>query len=180
MSDPVTPAAPEEEVTPPVAPATPEETPSPAPAPEETAPAAPASSAATPVVASNRVGVLSAFFARATGIDGEVNALRQQITERDVRIQQLESANRELRSKVDSYASLEKELETAMQQAAAAQDVPRQIATAVQDVVSGLGVEETVLPQSADLPPKGSAGEFAHLKGRERAAAAFNAQLVPA
>lgn len=180
MSDPVTPAAPEEEVTPPAAPAAPEETPSPAPAPEETAPAAPASSAATPVAASSRAGVLSSFMARFKGHESEMSALRQQITERDTRISQLESANRELSSKVASYASLEKELETALQQAEAAKDVPRQIATGVQDVVSGLGVEETVLPQSADLPPKGSAGEFAHLKGRERAAAAFNAQLTAA
>lgn len=178
MSDPVTPAATEEEIAPAVAPAAPETESSPAPAPEEAPPAAPASVAATPVAASSRAGVLSAFVARVTGHESEANALRQQITERDSRISQLESANRELRSKVDSYASLEKELETALQQAEAAKDVPRQVASGVQDVVSGLGVEETALPQSADLPAKGSAGEFAHLKGRERAAAAFNAQLA--
>jgi hypothetical protein len=63
--------------------------------------------------------------------------------------------------------------------AAAREAIPVAVAAGVRDTVAALGVAEESLPAAQTAPDKpGTGGEFAHLKGRERAAAAFNAQFA--
>lgn len=63
--------------------------------------------------------------------------------------------------------------------ATAREAIPAAVAAGVRDTVAALGVAEESLPAAQTAPDKpGHGGEFAHLKGRERAAAAFNAQFA--
>jgi transcriptional regulator with XRE-family HTH domain len=75
-------------------------------------------------------------------------------------------------------ARLEQEATAARAEAATAQaavaSVPQQVAAQVAAVVETLGVTEAALPAVQADPPK---GDFSHLTGRDRAAAAFNAQF---
>ena len=134
------------------------------------------------------------FLARLTGAAARVVALE---SENATLVSALASANEQLAG----YQAIEADLEaaeaaaassaatvvtataaaaaSAASAAAVVEAVPAQVAAQVADVVASLGVAPEVLPGVQTAPPAaGKAGEFSHLKGRERAVAAFNAQLA--
>ena len=173
MSDPITPAAPVSEAT----------------ATEPTA-TAPAPAVEASHEAPRKVG----FFAKILGLEsriGEIQghlateqaahaATRGELVTAQARIAEFEALEASLDADLAS-ARAEATAATAAAQIAttAAATVPQQVAAGVADAVASLGVPEaTLAPVTAELPAKGT--ENAHLTGRERAAAAFNAQFATA
>lgn len=93
------------------------------------------------------------------------------------RIAGYEEMEARLEQQVKAREAAAAEAKAKADEAAAA--IPAQVASGVRDTVAALGVEEEALPAAAAIPDKpGTGGEFAHLKGRDRAAAVFNAQFA--
>lgn len=100
---------------------------------------------------------------------------REQLTAAQGRVAEFEAMETRLEQEAAAAVSAAQEATTAAAQAAA--EVPQTVAAQVRDVVAGLGVaEEKLAPVQETLPEKSE--EFSHLKGRDRAAAAFNAQFA--
>lgn len=163
MSDPASPTAPEAN-----APAV------------ESAPAAPAAAAAPAAEAppAKKTG----FLASLVGGGNKIAELQSAIEERDSKII-------DLQSRVAEYEKNEQLLEAQMQAAekatteavAAKEEVPKTVAAKVVDTVESLGLDPEQLPASESKPPgPDKSGEFSHLKGREKVAAAFAAQFETA
>jgi len=166
-----------------VAPAAAEAAPITPAAPAATAPAAPAAVEASP----QRPGFLSRLLSGGHSDDGVIAALRADLAAE----QAAHGATRDLltaaQGQVTGYQEMEARLETLLtseQRAAVGSSTPAAtvnaaVSNGVRDVIAGMGIEPAKLPAAQETIPgaKGDAGEFAHLKGRDRAAAAFSAQM---
>lgn len=123
-----------------------------------------------------------------------ISDLRSQLEAAEKRIAEFEALEAEFEAaeKQAAEAKAKAEADAAAATAAAAEakakaeaaaaeataQIPAKVAQGVTDAMAALGVEETALPEAKEDPPgPGRAGEFAHLKGRDRAVAAFNAQF---
>lgn len=92
--------------------------------------------------------------------------------------EQAAAAEAKAKAEAEQKAAAEAKAKLEADAAVAAEEAKQKVAAEVADTVAALGVEESALPQAKDDPPgPGQAGEFAHLKGRDRAVAAFNAQF---
>ena len=145
-------------------------------APESAAPAAPVAASAP-----EKKGFLASLLGSNEALTKAESALAAEKQAHAATLAKLQSAE----GRIAEFDALEKQLESEMKAAAAttaeatakAEAVPQQAAAKVIDIVQGLGVTETNLPTAeTEMPAKGQ--EFAQLKGRERAAAAFNAQFA--
>lgn len=134
---------------------------------------------------------------RIAALEGEVGQLRATVetvtAERDAARSELEdykaleadfeaaekeAAEKAAKAEADAAAAAEAQAKAEAAAAAAAESLPAKVAEGVTDAVASLGVPEGELPAAKEDPPgPGQAGEFAHLSGRERAAAAINAQF---
>jgi hypothetical protein len=131
------------------------------------------------------------FLARILGSESRIADLESAVAAEQAAHAQTREALATATARLAEFEALEAQLEAqataAREQAAAseaaaataaatAQAVPLQVAAAVRDVVASLGVQEdTLAPVSSE--PAAHGEEFAHLTGRARAAAAFNAQF---
>lgn len=159
------------------------------PAPAATAPEI-SVAASTPATdpAPKKLGFLASLTGAQSRIDELQNALKAEKDAHAITQATLATAQ----GRVAEFEAMEKQLEaqaTALDEsqkakveaeATAAQvvaEAPQKVAAQVADVLSTLGVSEEKLVRVSDTPAaKGQ--EFAHLKGRERAAAAFAAQFA--
>lgn len=88
-------------------------------------------------------------------------------------------ADAEARAAAAARARTEAEARAQTAAAEAEEQLPARVAEGVRDTVASLGVETEDLPTAQEQPDgPGAGGEFAHLKGRARAAAAFKAQFA--
>lgn len=177
------------------------------PAPAATAPEAPAAEAASATPekpAAKRLGFFARHAAKdetiarlegeVTEKDATIAALQADLESAQNRIAEFEALEAEFEAaEKEAQAAAQKaqaEAAAAAAQAEAAQteaaeakakaesELPGKVAAGVTDAVASLGVPEGDLPEAKEDPPgPGQAGEFAHLKGRDRAVAAFNAQF---
>lgn len=155
-------------------PAAPESATAPAPAVEASAPAA---------AAPQKVG----FFAKVLGLETELNDLRSRLSAEESAHAVTRAALVTAQARVAEFETIESQLDADLataraeaeqaKSAAAPAAIEKQVSEKVVDVVSSLGVsEEALAPVSSEPAAKGQ--EFANLSGRERAAAAFNAQFA--
>ena len=155
------------------------------PAATETATApAPAVEASAPAAAApQKVG----FFAKVLGLESELNDLRSRLSAEESAHALTRASLATAQARVAEFEAIEKQLDAdlataradaeAAKSAAAPETIQKQVAAEVVDVVSSLGIaEEKLAPVQSDPPAKGE--EFSSLKGRDRAAAAFNAQFA--
>lgn len=152
-------------------------------APDTATAPAPAVEASAPAAAPQKVG----FFAKVLGLETELNDLRSRLSAEESAHALTRATLATAQARVNEFEAIEKQLDAdlanaraeaeAAKSAAAPESIQKQVAATVVDVVSGLGIaEEKLAPVQSDPPAKGE--EFASLKGRERAAAAFNAQFA--
>lgn len=181
--------APAAEVTPPAA--------DPAPAAVEATDAATSATPAEAAKPAAKVGFLARLAGAGDSIAQLEAALESEKTAHASTRSELEKVTAELQAYKDLEAQLEADAAKAQEEAAAAKaaadkaaaeaaeaaanataEIPQKVAAGVTDALAALGVPEESLPEAKEDPPgPGQAGEFAHLKGRERAAAAFTAQF---
>ena len=150
----------------------------PVPADTESAPATPAVVAPAPEAAARKVGFLARIMGAQDSMQDLENRLQAESAAHAATQQQLATAHARIAEFEALEARLEQEATAARAEAATAQaavaSVPQQVAAQVAAVVETLGVTEAALPAVQADPPK---GDFSHLTGRDRAAAAFNAQF---
>jgi peptidoglycan hydrolase CwlO-like protein len=145
----------------------------------------------TPVAASPAIEApkKKGFLGNLLGANTRAEELETQLVAEQAAHAQTQAALEEANGRIAEFEALEAQLE---QQAAAAEkattdaqaaqanaeaEIPKQVSAKVIDIVSGLGIEEEKLAPVLDTPAaKGE--EFSHLKGRDRAAAAFTAQFA--
>jgi len=164
----------------------------------ESAPAAPVAAATVATAPANAAPASDApqrkpgFFARLTGEAARAIALESECQTLRTTNAALTADLATVRAELTSYQQMESQLEaaenarvaalaTASAATTAAAAVPQQVAAGVVDAMASLGVESAALPPIQAAPPAaGQGSEFGQLTGRERAAAAFNAQINPA
>lgn len=149
----------------------------------ETIATAPAPAVVASPAAPQKVG----FLARMVGAEDTIRDLESRLSAEQATTSTLRTELAQAKSRVAEFEALESRLEVDLAAAqaaaataqAAAASVPQQVAAGVADVVATLGVPEDTLAAVSAEPPKKSE-EFAHLKGRDRAAAAFSSQFATA
>lgn len=155
-------------------PAAPESATAPAPAVEASAPAA---------AAPQKVG----FFAKVLGLETEINDLRSRLSAEESAHTVTRAALATAQARVAEFETIESQLDADLataradaekaKAAAAPEAIEKAVSEKVVDVVSALGVtEDQLAPVQSEPAAKGQ--EFAHLTGRERAAAAFKAEFA--
>jgi len=160
----------------------------------DTAPAAtaPETSVAASAPATDPAPKKLGFLASLTGAQSRIDELQNALkAEKDAhastqeklataqgRVAEFEAMEKQLEEQAKAVEAAEKaKVEAETEAAKVVAEAPQKVAAQVADVVSTLGVSEEKLVRVSDQPAaKGQ--EFAHLKGRERAAAAFAAQFA--
>lgn len=160
----------------------------------DTAPAAtaPEISVAASAPATDPAPKKLGFFASLTGAQSQIDELRNALKEEKDAHAITQAALATAQGRVAEFEEMEAKLEAQAKAVDAAEkakikaekkaaqvvaEAPQKVAAQVADVVSTLGVsEEKLVPVSETPAAKGQ--EFSHLKGRERAAAAFAAQFA--